>query len=297
MKGDTARTDLVVKAMTIIDGKALSEKVLKEIEKEHSELEKKVGRKAGLAVIIVGENPASQIYVRNKIKACEKVGFHSETIRLDENITEENLLLEIEKLNNNSNIDGILVQLPIPKHIDGLKIINAISAEKDVDGFHTTNIGKMMIGDETGFLPCTPAGVVHMFEEYNIELEGKDVLVIGQSNIVGKPMTLLLIKKRATVQVCNSKTKNLSEKLQKADVVVAAAGSPKLVKASDVKEDVVVIDVGINRVDGKLCGDVDFEEVSKKASFITPVPGGVGPMTIAMLIKNTFKSYKQKIDK
>nr|WP_039889034.1 bifunctional methylenetetrahydrofolate dehydrogenase/methenyltetrahydrofolate cyclohydrolase FolD [Leptotrichia hofstadii] len=283
--------------MTIIDGKALSEKVLKEIEKEHSELEKKVGRKAGLAVIIVGENPASQIYVRNKIRACEKVGFHSETIRLDENITEENLLLEIEKLNNNSNIDGILVQLPIPKHIDGLKIINAISAEKDVDGFHTTNIGKMMIGDETGFLPCTPAGVVHMFEEYNINLEGKDVLVIGQSNIVGKPMTLLLIKKRATVQVCNSKTKNLSEKLQKADVVVAAAGSPKLVKASDVKEDVVVIDVGINRVDGKLCGDVDFEEVSKKASFITPVPGGVGPMTIAMLIKNTFKSYKQKIDK
>ena len=297
MKGDTARTDLVVKAMTIIDGKALSEKVLKEIEKEHSELEKKVGRKAGLAVIIVGENPASQIYVRNKIRACEKVGFHSETIRLDENITEENLLLEIEKLNNNSNIDGILVQLPIPKHIDGLKIINAISAEKDVDGFHTTNIGKMMIGDETGFLPCTPAGVVHMFEEYNINLEGKDVLVIGQSNIVGKPMTLLLIKKRATVQVCNSKTKNLSEKLQKADVVVAAAGFPKLVKASDVKEDVVVIDVGINRVDGKLCGDVDFEEVSKKASFITPVPGGVGPMTIAMLIKNTFKSYKQKIDK
>ncbi|WP_407936214.1 bifunctional methylenetetrahydrofolate dehydrogenase/methenyltetrahydrofolate cyclohydrolase FolD [Leptotrichia massiliensis] len=294
MKGDTARTDLVVKAMTIIDGKALSEKVLKEIEKEHSELEKKVGRKAGLAVIIVGENPASQIYVRNKIRACEKVGFHSETIRLDENITEENLLLEIEKLNNNSNIDGILVQLPIPKHIDGLKIINAISAEKDVDGFHTTNIGKMMIGDETGFLPCTPAGVVHMFEEYNINLEGKDVLVIGQSNIVGKPMTLLLIKKRATVQVCNSKTKNLSEKLQKADVVVAAAGSPKLIKAIDVKEDVVVIDVGINRVDGKLCGDVDFEEVSKKASFITPVPGGVGPMTIAMLIKNTFKSYKQK---
>ena len=294
MKGDTARTDLVVKTMTIIDGKALSEKVLKEIEKEHSELEKKVGRKAGLAVIIVGENPASQIYVRNKIRACEKVGFHSETIRLDENITEENLLLEIEKLNNNSNIDGILVQLPIPKHIDGLKIINAISAEKDVDGFHTTNIGKMMIGDETGFLPCTPAGVVHMFEEYNINLEGKDVLVIGQSNIVGKPMTLLLIKKRATVQVCNSKTKNLSEKLQNADVVVSAAGSPKLIKATDVKEGVVIIDVGINRVDGKLCGDVDFEEVSKKASFITPVPGGVGPMTIAMLIKNTFKSYKQK---
>ncbi|WP_455046076.1 bifunctional methylenetetrahydrofolate dehydrogenase/methenyltetrahydrofolate cyclohydrolase FolD [Leptotrichia trevisanii] len=282
--------------MTIMDGKALSEKILKEIEQEHSELEKKAGRKAGLAVIIVGENPASQIYVRNKIRACERIGFHSETIRFDENISEESLLLEIEKLNNNSNIDGILVQLPIPRHIDGLKVINAISAEKDVDGFHTTNIGKMMIGDETGFLPCTPAGVIRMFEEYNIDLEGKDVLVIGQSNIVGKPMTLLLIKKRATVQVCNSKTKNLSEKLQKADVVVAAAGSPKLVKTTDVKEGVVVIDVGINRVDGKLCGDVDFEEVSKKASFITPVPGGVGPMTIAMLIKNTFKSYKQKID-
>ena len=285
------------KGMTIIDGKALSDKILKEIENEHSELQAKVGRKAGLAVIIVGENPASQIYVRNKIRACERVGFHSETIRLDEHITEENLLLEIEKLNNDSNIDGILVQLPIPKHINELKVINAISAEKDVDGFHTTNIGKMMIGDETGFLPCTPAGVIQMFEEYNIDLEGKDVLVIGQSNIVGKPMTLLLIKKRATVQVCNSKTKNLPEKLQKADVVVAAAGSPKLVKGSDVKEGVVVIDIGINRVDGKICGDVDFEEVSQKASYITPVPGGVGPMTIAMLIKNTFKSYKQKVGK
>jgi tetrahydrofolate dehydrogenase/cyclohydrolase, NAD(P)-binding domain protein len=283
--------------MTIIDGKALSDKILKEIENEHSELQAKVGRKAGLAVIIVGENPASQIYVRNKIRACERVGFHSETIRLDENITEENLLLEIEKLNNDNNIDGILVQLPIPKHINELKVINAISAEKDVDGFHTTNIGKMMIGDETGFLPCTPAGVIQMFEEYNIDLEGKDVLVIGQSNIVGKPMTLLLINKRATVQVCNSKTKNLSEKLQKADVVVAAAGSPKLVKGSDVKEGVVVIDIGINRVDGKICGDVDFEEASQKASYITPVPGGVGPMTIAMLIKNTFKSYKQKVGK
>ena len=285
------------KAMTIIDGKALSDKILKEIENEHSELQAKVGRKAGLAVIIVGENPASQIYVRNKIRACERVGFHSETIRLDENITEENLLLEIEKLNNDNNIDGILVQLPIPKHINELKVINAISAEKDVDGFHTTNIGKMMIGDETGFLSCTPAGVIQMFEEYNIDLEGKDVLVIGQSNIVGKPMTLLLINKRATVQVCNSKTKNLPEKLQKADVVVAAAGSPKLVKGSDVKEGVVVIDIGINRVDGKICGDVDFEEVSQKASYITPVPGGVGPMTIAMLIKNTFKSYKQKVGK
>ena len=283
--------------MTIIDGKALSDKILKEIENEHSELQAKVGRKAGLAVIIVGENPASQIYVRNKIRACERVGFHSETIRFDEHITEENLLLEIEKLNNDNNIDGILVQLPIPKHINELKVINAISAEKDVDGFHTTNIGKMMIGDETGFLPCTPAGVIQMFEEYNIDLEGKDVLVIGQSNIVGKPMTLLLINKRATVQVCNSKTKNLSEKLQKADVVVAAAGSPKLVKGSDVKEGVVVIDIGINRVDGKICGDVDFEEVSQKALYITPVPGGVGPMTIAMLIKNTFKSYKQKIGK
>ena len=283
--------------MTIIDGKALSDKILKKIENEHSELQAKVGRKAGLAVIIVGENPASQIYVRNKIRACERVGFHSETIRLDEHITEENLLLEIEKLNNDNNIDGILVQLPIPKHINELKVINAISAEKDVDGFHTTNIGKMMIGDETGFLPCTPAGVIQMFEEYNIDLEGKDVLVIGQSNIVGKPMTLLLIKKRATVQVCNSKTKNLPEKLQKADVVVAAAGSPKLVKGSDVKEGVVVIDIGINRVNGKICGDVDFEEVSQKASYITPVPGGVGPMTIAMLIKNTFKSYKQKVGK
>ena len=283
--------------MTIIDGKALSEKTLEEIKEVHGELQEKTGRKAGLAVIIVGENPASKIYVRNKIRACEKVGFHSETIRLDENISEENLLLEIEKLNNDDSIDGILVQLPLPKHIDELEVINAISAEKDVDGFHTTNIGKMMIGDETGFLPCTPFGVIQMFEEYGIELTGKDVVVIGQSNIVGKPMSLLLMQKHATVQTCNSKTKNLSKKLQKADIIIAAAGSPKLVKGSDVKDGVVVIDIGINRVDGKLCGDVDFDEVSKKASFITPVPGGVGPMTIAMLIKNTFESYKRRIKK
>lgn len=280
--------------MTLIDGKALSQKILKEIEEEHSKLEKEMGRKAGLAVIIVGENPASQIYVRNKIRTCEKVGFHSQTIKLNENISEKDLLSEIEKLNNDEKIDGILVQLPIPKHINELKIISAISAEKDVDGFHTTNIGKMMIGDETGFLPCTPYGVMQMFEEYNIDLQGKDIVVIGQSNIVGKPMTLMLIQKKATVQTCNSQTKNLSEKLQKADVIVAAAGSAKLVKTKDVKEGVVVIDIGINRVDGKLCGDVDFEEVSKKASFITPVPGGVGPMTIAMLMKNTLKSFKNK---
>ena len=246
-------------------------------------------------MIIVGENAASQVYVRNKIRACEKVGFYSETIRLPEDITQEELLCKIRKLNEDKKIDGILVQLPIPKHIDELKVINEIASSKDVDGFHTENIGKMMIGDKTGFLPCTPYGIMQMFEEYGIELSGKDAVIVGRSNIVGKPLALLLIQSGATVQVCNSKTKNLSEKLQKADIVVAAVGVPKLIKGKDIKENAVVIDVGINRVDGKLCGDVDFDEIFEKASFITPVPGGVGPMTIASLIKNTFKSYKSKL--
>lgn len=280
--------------MKIIDGKKLSEKILESIKKEHDSLKEKIERSAGLAVILVGENPASQVYVKNKIRSCENAGFYSETIKLDENITEDKLIEEIEKLNNDEKIDGILVQLPLPKHINELKIINTISPEKDVDGFHVANIGKMMIGDKTGFLPCTPYGIMQMFEEYDIELQGKDVVIIGRSNIVGKPMALMLIEKGATVQVCNSKTKNLSEKIQKADIVVAAVGVPKLIKANDVKEGAVVIDVGINRVDGKLCGDVDFEEISKKSSFITPVPGGVGPMTIASLLKNTLKSYITK---
>ena len=281
--------------MIKIDGKAFSQTVLEKIKEEHSQLKEKYGKPAGLAVVIVGNNPASQVYVKNKIRACENVGFYSENIELDENISEKELLQEIDKLNKNDRIDGILVQLPLPAHINDLKIIDSISPEKDVDGFHVSNIGKMVIGDETGFLSCTPYGIMQLLEEYKIEIAGKDAVIIGRSNIVGKPMALMLIQKGATVQVCNSNTKDLRKKLNKADIIIVAAGVPKLLKKEDVKGGAVVIDVGINRVDGKICGDVDYEEVAEKTSYITPVPGGVGPMTIASLIKNTFKSYKNSL--
>lgn len=282
--------------MIIIDGKEFSKKILEEISNEQKEIvERKNLRLAGLAVIIVGENPASQVYVRNKTRACEKVGFYSETIKLEENISENDLIKKIEELNEDDKIDGILVQLPLPKHIDELKVINSIKPEKDVDGFSNVNVGKMVIGDESGFLSCTPYGIMQLLEGYDIDVDGKDVVVVGRSNIVGKPMAMMLIQKGATVQVCNSRTKDLSKKLKKADIIVVAVGVPRMIKATDVKEGVVVIDVGINRVDGKLCGDVDYEDVAQKASYITPVPGGVGPMTIASLIKNTFISYQRKI--
>ena len=281
--------------MVKIDGKAFSQVILEKIREEHNQLKEKYGKQAGLAVVIVGNNPASQVYVRNKIKACENVGFYSENIELDENISEEELLQEIDKLNKNDRINGILVQLPLPSHINELKIIDSISPEKDVDGFHVANIGKMVIGDETGFLSCTPYGIMQLLEEYKIEIVGKDAVIIGRSNIVGKPMALMLIQKGATVQVCNSRTKDLRKKLNDADIIIVAAGVPKLLKKEDVKEGAVVIDVGINRVDGKICGDVDYEEVAERVSYITPVPGGVGPMTIASLIKNTFKSYKNSL--
>ena len=281
--------------MVKIDGKAFSQVILEKIREEHNQLKEKYGKQAGLAVVIVGNNPASQVYVRNKMKACENVGFYSENIELDENISEKELLQEIDKLNKNDRINGILVQLPLPSHINELKIINSISPEKDVDGFHVANIGQMVIGDETGFLSCTPYGIMQLLEEYKIEIAGKDAVIIGRSNIVGKPMALMLIQKGATVQVCNSRTKDLRKKLNDADIIIVAAGVPKLLKKEDVKEGAVVIDVGINRVDGKICGDVDYEEVAERASYITPVPGGVGPMTIASLIKNTFKSYKNSL--
>ena len=262
--------------MIIIDGKEFSKKILEEISNEQKEIvERKNLRPAGLAVIIVGENPASQVYVRNKTRACEKVGFYSETIKLEENISENDLIKKIEELNENDKIDGILVQLPLPKHIDELKVINSIKPEKDVDGFSNVNVGKMVIGDESGFLSCTPYGIMQLLEGYDIDVDGKDVVVVGRSNIVGKPMAMMLIQKGA--------------------IIVVAVGVPRMIKATDVKEGVVVIDVGINRVDGKLCGDVDYEDVAQKASYITPVPGGVGPMTIASLIKNTFISYQRKI--
>jgi hypothetical protein len=282
--------------MIIIDGKEFSKKILEEISNEQKEIvERKNLRPAGLAVIIVGENPASQVYVRNKTRACEKVGFYSETIKLEENISENDLIKKIEELNENDKIDGILVQLPLPKHINELKVINSIKPEKDVDGFSNVNVGKMVIGDESGFLSCTPYGIMQLLEGYDIDVDGKDVVVVGRSNIVGKPMAMMLIQKGATVQVCNSRTKDLSKKMKKADIIVVAVGVPRMIKSTDVKEGVVVIDVGINRVDGKLCGDVDYEDVAQKVSYITPVPGGVGPMTIASLIKNTFISYQRKI--
>lgn len=281
----------------ILDGKALSNKILDEISKEHDLMFKKNGRRAGLVVIIVGDDKASRVYVKNKRMTCEKVGFFTETIDFSSNISEEDLLKEIEKLNKDTRFDGILVQLPLPKHIDELKVLNTISPDKDVDGFNFNNIGKMVVGDNTGFLSCTPYGIMQLLDEYNIDVEGKDVVIVGRSNIVGKPMALLLIQKRATVQVCNTRTKDMREKLKNADIVIAAAGVPNLIGLDDVKKGAIVIDVGINRVDGKLCGDVNFEEIKNIASYITPVPGGVGPMTIASLMKNTLKSYRMRVDK
>lgn len=281
----------------ILDGKALSNKILDEISKEHDFMFKKNGRRAGLVVVIVGDDKASRVYVKNKRMTCEKVGFFTETIDFSSNISEDELLKEIERLNSDERFDGILVQLPLPKHIDELKVLNAINPDKDVDGFHFNNIGKMVVGDDTGFLSCTPYGIMQLLDEYNINVEGKDVVIIGRSNIVGKPMALLLIQKRATVQVCNTRTKDMREKLKNADIVISAAGVPNLIGKEDVKKGAVVIDVGINRVEGKICGDVNFEEVKDIASYITPVPGGVGPMTIASLMKNTLKSYRMRVDK
>lgn len=281
----------------ILDGKALSNKILDEISKEHDFMLKKNGRRAGLVVVIVGDDKASRVYVKNKRMTCEKVGFFTETIDFSSNISEDELLKEIERLNSDERFDGILVQLPLPKHIDELKVLNAINPDKDVDGFHFNNIGKMVVGDDTGFLSCTPYGIMQLLDEYNINVEGKDVVIIGRSNIVGKPMALLLIQKRATVQVCNTRTKDMREKLKNADIVISAAGVPNLIGKEDVKKGAVVIDVGINRVEGMICGDVNFEEVKDIASYITPVPGGVGPMTIASLMKNTLKSYRMRVDK
>lgn len=280
--------------MIVMNGKQLSEKVLDEVLLDQQKVLSTYGRPAGLAVIMVGDNPASKVYVANKIKACNFVGFYSITHQLVESTNETELLSLINKLNNDDTIDGILVQLPLPKHINELKVINAISPSKDVDGFHPINIGKMLIDDKTGFLPCTPYGILQILDEYKIDVKGKDVVIVGRSNIVGKPISIMLIQRSATVQVCNSNTKNINEKLQIADIIIAATGVPNLIKFEDVKEGVIIIDVGINRLDGKLCGDVDYDNVSKKASYITPVPGGVGPMTIASLIKNTYKSYQLK---
>lgn len=268
---------------TILDGKALAEKVKQEVRTEAEGL----SRKPGLAVIIVGNNPASRVYVNSKRKDCEECGFLSEEYALPEDTTQETLIALIEKLNTRQDIDGILCQLPLPKGIDEEAVLMAISPEKDVDGFHPMNMGALLVGKE-GFLPCTPYGIVEILQEYAIDPKGKQCVVIGRSNIVGKPMALLLLQKHGTVTVCHSRTKNLAEVCRTADILVSAVGKVNMVTADMVKPGAVVIDVAMNRNEaGKLCGDVDYAAVQEVASAITPVPGGVGPMTRAMLMKNT----------
>lgn len=275
----------------IIDGKKVSAQVKEQVRIETEELVKK-GIKPGLAVIIVGDDPASRVYVNNKKKACEKVGFLSKEFALPATTTQEELLSLVKELNEDKEINGILCQLPLPKVLDEKAVIEAISPLKDVDAFHASNVGKIMIGDYD-FLPCTPAGVMEMLHSYNIPVEGKECVVIGRSNIVGKPMAMLLLHENGTVTITHSRTKNLKEVTKRADILVAAIGKPKFVTADMVKEGAVVIDVGMDRDEnGKLCGDVDFENVKEKCSAITPVPGGVGPMTIAVLMKNTLKACK-----
>ncbi len=275
----------------IIDGKKVSAQVKEQVRIETEELVKK-GIKPGLAVIIVGDDPASRVYVNNKKKACEKVGFLSKEFALPATTTQEELLSLVKELNEDKEINGILCQLPLPKGLDEKAVIEAISPLKDVDAFHASNVGKIMIGDYD-FLPCTPAGVMEMLHSYNIPVEGKECVVIGRSNIVGKPMAMLLLHENGTVTITHSRTKNLKEVTKRADILVAAIGKPKFVTADMIKEGAVVIDVGMDRDEnGKLCGDVDFENVKEKCSAITPVPGGVGPMTIAVLMKNALKACK-----
>ena len=278
--------------MQIIDGKKVSSEVKANVKKLTDELKETHGITPGLAVVIVGDDPASRVYVNNKKKACEAVGFISEEYALPAETTQEELLSLVDTLNNKESINGILVQLPLPKHLDDKAVIEAISPLKDVDAFHAVNVGKIMLG-EYDFLPCTPAGVMEMLRSYEIPVEGRECVVIGRSNIVGKPMGMLLLHENGTVTICHSRTKNLAEVCKRADILVAAVGIPKFVKADMVKDGAVVIDVGMDRDEnGKLCGDVDFENVKDKCSYITPVPGGVGPMTIATLMKNTLKACK-----
>ena len=274
----------------IIDGKKIAKDLRASIIDKVSVLD----RAPGLAVILVGDDPASAVYVRNKANACKEVGFYSEKINKPASITQAELLTEIERLNDDDNVDGILVQLPLPAHLDANDVIEAIDPAKDVDGFHSENIGKLM--QNKSFLrPCTPKGVMTMLATIGIDLVGKNCVVVGASNIVGRPMAMELLNARATVTICNSKTQDLSEKVKQADVVVVAVGIPKMIQGDWIKEGAIVIDVGINRLDsGKLVGDVDFDSAKDKAAWITPVPGGVGPMTIATLLENTLTAYEAR---
>ena len=282
-----------LKMAKIIDGKLISAQIREEIAGKVKEYNAKTGRLPGLAVVIVGENPASQVYVRNKKKACEQVGFNSWVYEMPENTTQDELNALIDKLNEDSEVHGILVQLPLPKHLNEEEIILRIKPEKDVDAFHPTNVGRITIGNPK-FLPCTPAGIMELLHRSNIEISGKECVVIGRSNIVGKPMALLLLSENGTVTVCHSKTRDLKEVCRRADILVVAIGKADFVTADMVKEGAVVIDVGMNRnAEGKLTGDVDFASVSEIASHITPVPGGVGPMTITMLLQNTLRAAEE----
>ncbi len=280
--------------MQLIDGKSLAAKVQASIASEVETLKQEKNIVPGLAVIIIGDDPASHAYVKMKAKACEKVGFYSITHSMPDSISQDEIIATIEMINNNPRIDGILVQLPLPRHIDTDKILEVIDPKKDVDGFHAYNVGRLVTNLDA-FVACTPLGVMKMFEEYDIDIKGQDVCVVGASNIVGKPMAALLLNADATVTITHVHTKDLKSHTSKADIIVVGVGVAGLIKEDMVKDGAIVIDIGINRMeDGTLTGDVDFENVSKKCSYITPVPGGVGPMTIAMLLSNTLKSAKTR---
>jgi methylenetetrahydrofolate dehydrogenase (NADP+)/methenyltetrahydrofolate cyclohydrolase len=280
--------------MQLIDGKSLANKVQTTVHEEVEQLKQEKNIVPGLAVILIGDDPASHAYVKMKAKACEKVGFYSITHNMPDTISQDEIIATIEMMNNNPRIDGILVQLPLPKHVDTNKILEVIDPSKDVDGFHAYNVGRLVTNLDS-FVACTPLGVMKMFEEYNIDLKGQDVCVVGASNIVGKPMAALLLNADATVTVTHIHTKDLQAHTSKADIVIVGVGVPGLIKEDMVKDGAIVIDIGINRTeDSSLVGDVDFKEVSPKCSYITPVPGGVGPMTIAMLLSNTLKAAKAR---
>jgi len=278
----------------IIDGKSIAAKIRESIKTEVEQLKVKHNLVPGLSVILVGDDPASQVYVRNKERACKEVGMNSNVLRLSADTTEQELLDIIEKLNHDDTVHGILVQLPLPKHINEDKIINAISPEKDVDGFHPFNCGMLLTG-HADMEPCTPKGIIKLIEETGQSIAGKNAVVIGRSNIVGKPIAIMLLQRHATVTIAHSRTQNLAEIARNADILVVAIGKPHFIDGNYVKEGAVVIDVGTTRVNDKLCGDVKFDEVAEKAGYITPVPGGVGPMTITMLLENTLKAAKRCI--
>ncbi|WP_353892374.1 bifunctional methylenetetrahydrofolate dehydrogenase/methenyltetrahydrofolate cyclohydrolase FolD [Proteinivorax hydrogeniformans] len=283
----------MIASKNLLDGKSLAKKIRGEVKEEILDIKKSKGITPGLTVIIVGEDPASQAYVSKKEKAAKKLGINSKIFRLPETTSEDHLLKLIHRLNNEQTVDGILVQLPLPDHIDKEKVIDAISPEKDVDGFHTINAGKMFLNKDT-LLPCTPYGVLKLLESEDVSLEGKHVVVVGASDIVGKPMAMLALNQMATITICHIATKDLAYHTRQADIIIVAVGKVNLITEEMVKDGAVVVDVGINRLEDRLVGDVDFENVSKKASLITPVPGGVGPMTIAMLMYNTLLAMKER---